>query len=85
MLNNIANILSKAFTPSNQVAQVNKANAIQRQNQVAFAGEHGKNPFIQQNAANETYGKNTPSKSGYFAGYYNGKPNIVGKKIFIEA
>ena len=85
MLNNITNILSKAFTPSNQVAQVNQASAIQKQNQVAFGGNvHGKNPFI-QNATNDTSGKNAPSKSGYFAGYYNGQPNIVGKKIFIEA
>ena len=84
MLNNITSILSKAFTPSNQVAQVNQASAIQKQNQVASGGTVGKNPFI-QNATNETYGKNSPSKSGYFAGYYNGQPNIVGKRIFIEA
>ena len=84
MLNNIANILSKAFTTSSQITQINQASAIQKQNQVTFGGELGKNPFI-QNTKNDTYGKNTPSKSGYFAGYYNGKPNIVGKRIFIEA
>ena len=83
MLNNIASILSKAFTPSNQVAQVSQAASVQKQNQVSF-GEHNKNPFI-QSSVNENYGKNVPSKSGYFAGYYNGKPNIVGKRIFIEA
>ncbi|UKI41535.1 MAG: hypothetical protein L6V95_00175 [Candidatus Melainabacteria bacterium] len=84
MLNNIANILSKAFAPSNQVAQINQASAIQKQNQVTFGGDHGRNPFI-QNITNNSYGKNNPSKSGYFAGYYNGQPNIVGKRIFIEA
>ena len=47
MLNNIANILSKAFTPSSQIAQINQASAIQKQNQVTFGGELGKNPFIQ--------------------------------------
>ena len=33
---------------------------------------------------NENYAKNTPVLGGYFAGYYNGKPNIVGRKLFIE-
>ncbi len=33
---------------------------------------------------NENYAKNTPVQGGYFAGYYNGKPNIVGRKLFIE-
>lgn len=84
MLNNIANILSKTFTPSNQISQVNQARSIQKQNQVAFGGEQGRNPFI-QSSTNDSYAKNNPSKSGYFAGYYNGQPNIVGKRIFIEA
>ena len=30
------------------------------------------------------YGKNNPVAGGYFAGYHNGKPNIVGKRLFIE-
>ena len=33
---------------------------------------------------NPFYGKNRPVTGGYFAGYYNGKPNIVGAKLFIE-
>ena len=32
-----------------------------------------------------TYGKNTPVAGGYFAGYYNNKPNIVGQRLFILA
>ena len=27
---------------------------------------------------------NKPVKGGYFAGYYNGKQNIVGRRLFIE-
>ena len=47
------------------------------------------NPFLSQNMEqmnkrNELYGKNNPSPTGYFAGYYNNKPNIVGRKLFIE-
>ena len=30
------------------------------------------------------YAKNRPVPGGYFAGYYNGKPDIVGRKLFIE-
>ena len=42
------------------------------------------NPFLtkdQQN--NDLYGKNMPVPGGYFAGYHEGKPNIVGRKLFI--
>lgn len=47
------------------------------------------NPFLgqtleQMTKRNEGYGKNNPSPTGYFAGYYNNKPNIVGRKLFIE-
>lgn len=44
------------------------------------------NPFIQSSASKRnTYAVNRPVKGGYFAGYYNGQPNIVGRKLFIEA
>lgn len=45
------------------------------------------NPFISATATtakSEFYAKNKPVKGGYFAGYYNGKPNIVGQRLFIE-
>ena len=43
------------------------------------------NPFVNQQSKASNYGINKPVKGGYFAGYYNGKPNIVGRKLFIEA
>lgn len=44
------------------------------------------NPFANvRPAENSSYMKNTPVKGGYFAGYHNGKPNIVGQRLFIEA
>ena len=43
-----------------------------------------KNPFIQSPQRNN-YAVNRPVKGGYFAGYYNGKQNIVGRRLFIEA
>lgn len=44
------------------------------------------NPFISSAATSksEFYAKNKPVQGGYFAGYYNGKPNIVGQRLFIE-
>ena len=42
------------------------------------------NPFIQSPNRNN-YAINKPVKGGYFAGYYNGKQNIVGRRLFIEA
>lgn len=44
------------------------------------------NPFISSSTAakNEFYAKNKPVAGGYFAGYYNGKPDIVGRRLFIE-
>jgi hypothetical protein len=41
-------------------------------------------PFITVKDRNPFYGKNAPVAGGYFAGYYNGKPNIVGRKLFIN-
>ena len=43
----------------------------------------GRNPFVNYSSAN-TYAKNNPVRGGYFAGYYNGKQNIVGQRLFIE-
>ena len=44
------------------------------------------NPFITNSDAGSRpfYGKNRPVQGGYFAGYYNGKPNIVGTRLFVE-
>ncbi|RAI15217.1 MAG: hypothetical protein DKM22_05005 [Candidatus Melainabacteria bacterium] len=43
------------------------------------------NPFMNARFSEDTYMKNSPIRGGYFAGYYNGKANIVGQKLFIEA
>ena len=47
---------------------------------------YGNNPFVNYNgnSLSPNYGKNRPVKGGYFAGYYNGKQNIVGQKLFVE-
>ena len=48
---------------------------------------YGNNPFVNYSSRNYTtnyYAQNRPVKGGYFAGYYNGKQNIVGRRLFIE-
>ncbi|MBQ2611893.1 hypothetical protein IJF81_05835 [bacterium] len=47
---------------------------------------YGNNPFVNYNGntLSSNYGKNKPVRGGYFAGYYNGKQNIVGQRLFIE-
>ena len=44
------------------------------------------NPFVSSQSRNpfEFYGQNRPVAGGYFAGYYNNQPNIVGRRLFIE-
>ncbi|MCD8024666.1 MAG: hypothetical protein LUE64_03950 [Candidatus Gastranaerophilales bacterium] len=51
-----------------------------------FASADGNNPYVSLNfgSSSENYAKNQPVAGGYFAGYYNGVPNIVGRKLFIE-
>ncbi len=72
MIANLQNLISKVFYPSTPVTLApDKSNN-------PFA-----NPFVNEKA-NNFYGKNTPVKGGYFAGYYNNKPNIVGRRLFIE-
>ena len=76
MVTSLVSLLNKALMP----AQV-QVNPIQARPQSAnpFA-----NPFVSNNTSSNFYGKNNPVRGGYFAGYYNGKPNIVGKRLFIE-
>ena len=44
------------------------------------------NPFVNYNGNRygQYYAQNKPVKGGYFAGYYNGKQNIVGRRLFVE-
>ena len=71
----------------NMVSQVFYAPAA-TQSQSVSAPTSGYNPFenpFNQTPTRKSYAVNKPVKGGYFAGYYNGKPNIVGRRLFIEA
>ena len=81
MLTNLVSMITKSLSSTNTraVAQV----APKSNN--PFANYEKENPFLSTTfGSSSTYGKNQPVAGGYFAGYYNGKPNIVGRKLFIE-
>jgi len=79
MVLNIVNMLSKAFMPNN----VQRSTAVKTVSNNPFG-----NPFMTDtNNRNyyATYAKNKPVQGGYFAGYINGRQNIVGQRLFVEA
>ncbi len=78
----IVNLLSRVFTSSPMV-QAGKVSRASGSN--PFAQSSG-NPFVTAKGSNPFayYGQNRPVAGGYFAGYYNNQPNIVGRRLFIE-
>lgn len=73
----IVSLLSQVFSPAqSQITPI----------QVRTRSPYDNNPFVTYNGntISEKYGKNRPVKGGYFAGYYNGKQNIVGQRLFVE-
>lgn len=76
--------LVSLFTKSLSANSVTPTKSTQISNN-PFSSSQRQNPFLSTSfGASEYYGKNQPVAGGYFAGYYNGKPNIVGRKLFIE-
>ena len=81
MLHSLATLITRSIT-ANQVSTVTKT-APKSNN--PFGNNENENPFLSTTFGSSSfYGKNQPIAGGYFAGYYNGKPNIVGRKLFIE-
>lgn len=80
MITQLVNLINKTLVPR-KTTQVK----VTPLSQNPFATTSG-NPFLysQNRESNPFYGKNRPVNGGYFAGYYNGKPNIVGSRLFIE-
>jgi len=73
------------FTGTGTTTQTPKTTEIKR---TKSSNPFSANPFVTSSESysnTPNYGKNMPIKGGYFAGYYNGKPNIVGSRLFIEA
>lgn len=83
MLTNLVSLITKSLASTN-TASAAKVTA-KPSNYNPFSPNQSLNPFMNQSfGSSENYAKNTPVTGGYFAGYYNGKPNIVGRKLFIE-
>ena len=81
MLSNLVSMITKSLT-STSATSVARVSAKPNN---PFASEQNENPFLSTTfGSSSMYGKNQPVAGGYFAGYYNGKPNIVGRKLFIE-
>ena len=81
MLSNLVSLITKSLS-SNYVSSVQKTNV---KSNNPFESRDRENPFMSTSfGSSSTYGKNQPVAGGYFAGYYNGKPNIVGRKLFVE-
>ncbi len=79
------NLLSRVLTstPAIQTGGIRRTNSRSSSSNPFSSG----NPFVNSNTENPfaTYGQNRPVPGGYFAGYYNNQPNIVGRRLFIEA
>ena len=82
---NFVNLLSNVFlpTPTFQAGEIRRTQSRQTSSN-PFASS---NPFVRSSNENffANYGQNRPVAGGYFAGYYNNQPNIVGRRLFIEA
>lgn len=79
------NLLSRVLVPTPPVQTTEiKRTGTRSSSSNPFASN---NPFIYSSKDNffTTYGQNRPVIGGYFAGYYNNQPNIVGRRLFIEA
>jgi hypothetical protein len=73
----LANVLSSAPAVQTTAIKRTSSNPFAAGGENPFVSSQGKNPF-------EFYGQNRPVSGGYFAGYYNNQPNIVGRRLFIE-
>ena len=84
-MSEFVNLLSRVLvpTPTFQAGEIKRTNT-KSSSSNPFASS---NPFVRPNNENPfaNYGQNRPIVGGYFAGYYNNQPNIVGRRLFIEA
>lgn len=81
MIQNLLGMITKTLSAQ----QSTSVTAVRPTSSNPFASQQTNNPFMQNSSVSTNfYGKNQPVRGGYFAGYYNGKPNIVGRRLFIE-
>ena len=82
MLSNLVSLISKSLAST---SSVNGNLKVEKKEYNPFSQNENNNPFLSTSFGSSSYyGKNQPVSGGYFAGYYNGVPNIVGRKLCIE-
>ncbi len=77
LVNLLTRVLTTPANASNGISRTAGSNPFAATSGNPFVTPHNANPFA-------NYGQNKPVAGGYFAGYYNNKPNIVGRRLFIE-
>jgi hypothetical protein len=84
-MSEIVNMLTRVFSPAQtfQAGEITRTSSRSTSSNPFASG----NPFVHTSSENlfANYGQNRPVVGGYFAGYYNNQPNIVGRRLFIEA
>ena len=84
-MSGFVNLLSKVLvpTPTYQTGEIKRTGSRSASSNPFSTN----NPFVHSSTENPfaSYGQNRPVIGGYFAGYYNNQPNIVGRRLFIEA
>lgn len=81
----LVSILAQALVKP-KMMEIQATPTVQRKSTNPFANDFS-NPFVVSASTSNpfrSYGQNRPVQGGYFAGYYNNKPNIVGQRLFIE-
>ena len=79
--NNLISIFNKVLTPTTVQQHQTPARTVQPMD---TTNPFNPNPFVTKTIDMNSYAKNKPVQGGYFAGYYNGKPKIVGRRLFVE-
>ncbi|MEI7474558.1 MAG: hypothetical protein WCK67_07225 [bacterium] len=81
MIGNLASLVNSVF----QQPQIKPAVNISAPITTSSSNNPFASPFLNNTPARDNaYGKNMPFLGGFYAGDYNGKPNIVGSRLFIE-
>ncbi len=83
MLTDLVSMLTRSLS-SMPAVQTKPVQVETKENSNPFAGGSSSMFFNSSRGSSLNYAKNRPIEGGYFAGYYNDKPNIVGRRLFIE-
>lgn len=86
MVDQLRNFVGNQLQPKQNPQQTQQTQAIKPAavKVVGNPNPFNGNPFVAAKDSSQNFGKNMPVPGGFFAGYHDGKPNIVGAKLFVE-